>query len=51
MKRRLSSLFPLLVAVWLVAGATGCNTMQGIGADIAAAGDAIEGSAKKSKSY
>jgi len=51
MKPRLRSLLPLLVVVWLAAGAAGCNTMQGIGADISAAGDALEGSAKKNKSY
>lgn len=29
----------------------GCNTMEGIGKDMEAAGDAIEGSAKENKNY
>lgn len=29
----------------------GCNTMEGIGKDMEAAGDAIEGSAQENKNY
>jgi len=32
-------------------GLSACNTIQGVGADIEAAGDAVENSAKKTKNY
>jgi predicted small secreted protein len=44
-----------LAAVLALAGicvaATGCNTVEGAGKDIKAAGDAIEKSASKTKGY
>jgi len=44
--------FILLIAVLLTLGnISACNTVQGIGKDIEAAGGAIEGSAKKNKKY
>lgn len=44
--------FILLITVFLTLGnLSACNTVQGIGKDIEAAGGAIEGSAKKNKKY
>jgi predicted small secreted protein len=40
--------FLLLISATFISG---CNTMSGIGKDIESAGDAIEGSAEKHKSY
>jgi predicted small secreted protein len=43
-----------LIALLMVAGVltmTGCNTMRGMGQDVEAAGDKIEGSAEKNKKY
>jgi predicted small secreted protein len=42
--KRLLALITLSVSLLLLAG---CNTVEGLGKDIAKAGDAIEGAAKK----
>lgn len=44
------------ITIWLASlltllGVTACNTMQGMGQDIEAGGDAIENSAEKHKNY
>lgn len=43
----------LRTAIVLVAGILlqGCNTTEGIGMDVSAAGDAVSGAAQDSKSY
>ncbi|MCU0969245.1 MAG: entericidin A/B family lipoprotein [Rubrivivax sp.] len=46
MKRHPLLVLAALVAAWLLAG---CNTVQGLGKDLSAAGQAIEGTARKAK--
>jgi predicted small secreted protein len=41
----------LMVLVGFVAGAVGCNTIEGIGKDVKAAGGAVEKAAEKTKTY
>lgn len=41
----------LLMTLLFVLGLAGCNTMEGAGQDMEAAGDAIEDSASKNKNY
>ncbi len=41
----------LVVLVGFVAGAVGCNTIEGMGKDVKAAGGAVEKAAEKSKTY
>ena len=41
----------LALAAFLAAGLSACNTMEGIGRDARALGDAITGAASKSKGY
>jgi len=41
----------LILAFGLAVVITGCNTMEGVGKDMEAAGDAIEDSAQDSKNY
>lgn len=41
----------LIAAMGVLFTVTACNTMQGMGKDVEAGGDAIEDSAKKNKSY
>lgn len=50
MNRRLRMWSCLAVAA-LVLGLAGCNTIQGIGQDMSAAGQAIEREADKNKGY
>ena len=52
MKKTLQST-TLRTAIVLVAGVLlqGCNTTEGIGKDMSAAGDAVSGAAQDSKSY
>ncbi len=40
-----------LIIFFSIGMLAGCNTMSGVGEDIEAAGDAIEDSAEKNKSY
>ena len=40
-----------LIALLLAAGLGGCNTIEGMGKDIEAAGDSIENAASKHKGY
>ena len=47
----LSTLAMTLCALVLILGLSGCNTLSGVGADIEAAGDAIEDKAEKNKTY
>ena len=47
----LKKLAALLALAGIVAAAAGCNTLEGAGKDIKAAGDAIEKSASKTKGY
>jgi len=52
MKIPLHLLFGALLALGSVAfGLSGCNTTAGMGEDIEAAGDAIEGEAEEHKGY
>lgn len=44
-------IFSLLLAAALAAPLSGCNTMEGLGKDASAAGDAITGAAHKTKGY
>jgi len=46
-----TSLIKLFTVCLIAAFAQGCNTVQGLGKDLSAAGDKIEESAKKNKSY
>lgn len=49
---RLVSVLLVLIAIFfLQLGLVACNTMQGVGQDLEAAGDKIESTAKKKKSY
>jgi len=48
MLRRLAAFLALAV---IAVAATACNTLEGAGKDIKAAGDAIEKSASKTKGY
>ena len=41
----------LIAVAGLVAGAVGCNTIEGMGKDVKAAGGAVEKAAEKSKTY
>ena len=41
----------MLAVVGILFAATGCNTLEGAGKDIKAAGGALEKSASKSKGY
>ena len=41
----------LAVAIFALPMVIGCNTMEGAGEDIQAAGEGIKGAASKSKSY
>ncbi len=41
----------LFAAFLLVAGLSACNTIEGLGKDAAAAGDAITGTARDNKGY
>jgi entericidin B len=43
--------FAVLVSVCFVLLLSGCNTMEGIGKDVGAAGDALEKSASDNKGY
>ena len=45
----MKKLFVLITLSLSVLWLAGCNTVEGMGKDIAKAGDAIEGAAKKSK--
>ena len=47
----LTKLAALVAAAGLAIALTGCNTIEGAGKDIKAAGGAIEKSAEKTKSY
>ena len=47
----LTKLFALFMLAGIFFAATGCNTIEGAGKDIKAAGGAIEKSAEKTKSY
>jgi len=47
----LKKLAALLALAGLVVAVTGCNTIEGAGKDIKAAGGAIEKSAEKTKPY
>ncbi|MGB3222916.1 MAG: entericidin A/B family lipoprotein [Desulforhopalus sp.] len=40
-----------LIIFTMVSVLAGCNTMSGIGQDVEAAGDAVEESAEKNKTY
>lgn len=44
-------LFAVLLSFCFFLTLAGCNTMEGIGKDMGAAGDAIENSAKDNKDY
>lgn len=41
----------LMTALFALTGLAACNTMEGMGQDIEAGGDAIEDSAEKNKNY
>ena len=41
----------LLALVWIAVASTGCNTIEGAGKDVKAAGGAVEKAAGKAKSY
>ncbi len=49
MKLKLVAL--LFLSLFISAFLSGCNTMSGVGKDVESAGDAIEHSAEKNKSY
>jgi predicted small secreted protein len=49
--RKMFRLAMMLGALAAVVGATGCNTVHGVGEDIEAAGDAISKSAQRSRTY
>jgi predicted small secreted protein len=44
-------LIALLAAVGLAVVVSGCNTVEGMGKDVKAAGGAVEKAAEKSKTY
>jgi predicted small secreted protein len=44
-------LIALLALVGLCVAVTGCNTVEGMGRDVKAAGGAVEKAAEKSKTY
>ena len=44
-------LIALLAAAGLAVAVTGCNTVEGMGKDVKAAGGAVEKAAEKSKTY
>jgi predicted small secreted protein len=48
LKKKLVALIALL---GFVAGAVGCNTIEGMGKDVKAAGGAVEKAAEKTKPY
>lgn len=41
----------LLLAAFMAAPLAACNTMEGVGRDARAAGDALTGAAQKTKTY
>ena len=43
--------FAVLLSICFVLLLSGCNTMEGIGKDVGAAGDALEKSASDNKGY
>jgi predicted small secreted protein len=47
----LNKLVVLLALAGLVVAVTGCNTMEGAGKDVKAAGGAVEKAADKAKTY
>ena len=47
----LGKIAALVVLIGVAVGAAACNTIEGAGKDIKAAGDAIEKSASKTKGY
>jgi entericidin B len=47
----MKKIITLFAAFLLIAGLSACNTIEGIGKDAAAAGDAITGSARDNKGY
>jgi predicted small secreted protein len=50
--RRISmKLFSMMLALVLTIVISGCNTIEGMGKDVEAAGDAIEKSASENKNY
>ena len=51
MKTKTTLFAKFLIAIFAVALISGCNTVQGIGKDLGAAGEKIEDSAKKNKKY
>ncbi len=44
-------LFSMMLALVLTIVISGCNTIEGMGKDVEAAGDAIEKSASENKNY
>ncbi|HXH02751.1 MAG TPA: Entericidin EcnAB [Candidatus Competibacteraceae bacterium] len=51
MNARIPRLAIVLLMLISPLGLMACNTMQGVGADVKAAGQAIEGEAAKKKTY
>ncbi|MDY0008747.1 MAG: entericidin A/B family lipoprotein [Bdellovibrionales bacterium] len=51
MKKMMKLMQCLALAAVLMAPLAACNTMEGLGRDTKAAGEAITGSAKENKSY
>jgi len=47
----LNKLAALLALAGLLVAVTGCNTMEGAGKDVKAAGGAVEKAAEKAKTY
>ena len=47
----LGKIAAVVALIGIAVGAAGCNTIEGAGKDIKAAGDAIERSASKTKGY
>jgi entericidin B len=51
MSKKIVTLLSLIAFAVAAAGMTGCNTMEGMGKDVKAGGQAIEKAADKNKGY
>ena len=47
----MNTIFIRIMLLALLVGITACNTMEGLGKDVGAAGDEMEDSAQKHKNY
>jgi predicted small secreted protein len=51
LERRMKAFYALIVGMFVAAGLSACNTVEGVGQDVKAAGSKVEGEAKEHKKY